>query len=799
MKKTLLLPVFIFLLNFIFAQNTKTWVGANNGMWGDVNNWAPVGIPGNTDTVIFNSLNVCELDVSPVIASFRANGVGGSLISSSATRSITINNHGALTPVFNVAAGATLSIGNGGAFNIFFSTYDLSGSGVNNAQVAGTLIFGFASGWVINNVGATLHTDTDITGTISVLASHTSTLFYNSTSATVHFLSSSGLLWDRDGGTIPAADYQDGSVINVTGVTNTMVAFSTSTNYNGLIIWNAAAQAASLTGAAAQLLPTGTYPMDSIRVVNTGLGTLRLTTDPAGFNLGHIEVRGGTLEISAPGLIPSTKTGTIATDLVISGGNVFLNATFSGDVAGAAGSMQLTVNRDIIISGGTLNLTNRPMPATFGAGQINVTGHVLQTGGTITATSLLGAQNYINMNGGAVQNLEMDNVTGQVNLVIANNVSGVNLLNMLVLPRALNLTAGFLSLNNFDVSVPSPFLSTISNGRIVTNGTGSAIIRLMPANSSTLFPVAVSSTRYNPVTIVSQPAAVTNDYSVRVEPGNNPAGIYNPTRTIDRTWYVSSATNISAGLVGLSFQYATADANASCLPAANMELGHFIPGSPGAWNLDPSGNLTPTATGPYVAGPFAPGSLGSSFVVGNVGSILAVEKLINLIVEKQNNKAYLSWTIDNIFDVRDVAIERSADGRNFIPLVSVGTTVHSFDDDKLLYGLNYYRIKITNLNGNISYSMIVVLLNKEKGFDIIGLLPSLVANNAILNVTAAQKTKMNVVVTDITGRQLQKNTYQLITGSNQLNINFSGLGTGTYQVTGYTAEGMSKTIRFVKQ
>jgi hypothetical protein len=797
MKKIVLLFCFIFLLNFIFAQNTKTWNGPANGNWGDANNWLPTGIPGTTDTVIFNSLNICELDVSPVIASLRATGPGGNLVSSVATRAMTINNNAASSPVFSVAAGATLSMANGGAFNIFFSTY--GGGGPNNAQVDGTLVLGLASGWVVNNVGATLYTDVNISGTISLLSSHSGSLFFNSTSGTVHFLSGSNLLWDRDGGTIPAADYKDGSTINVTGITNTMAAFSTGTNYNGLILWNATAQAAALTGAAAQLLPTGTYPMDSIRVVSTGLGTLRLITDPVGFNLGHIEVRGGVLEISAPGTIPSTKTGTIATDIIISGGTVFLNATFAGDVAGTAGSMQLTVNRDIIITGGTLNLTNRPMPGTFGAGQINVIGHVLQTGGTITASSLFGAQNYINMNGGAVQNLEMDNITGQVNLVIGNNVGGVNLQNMLLLPRALNLTAGFMTLNNFDVSVPAPFLTTISNGRIVTNGTGAAIIRSMPANSSTVFPVAVSSATYNPVTVAAQAGAITNDYSVRVETGNNPAGIYNPTRTINRTWYIGSVANITAGLVSLNFQYAAADANAACLPAANMELGHFIPGSPGAWNLDPTGNLTPTGAGPYVAGPFAPGSLGSSFVVGNVGSILAVEKTIELVVQKQNSNAHLNWTIGNTVDIKQLVVERSADGRNFVPLASVAITVRSFDDDKLLLGLNYYRIKIINLNGNISYSAISVLLNKETGVDIISLMPSVVTDYAILNITAAQKTKLDVVITDILGRQVQKITYQLIAGSNQFTLDLSALSAGTYQIKGYTADGLSKTIRFIKQ
>jgi hypothetical protein len=798
MQKCLLSIILIFFLSpSISFAIKRTWVATIGGVWSNANNWLPVGVPDAADTAVFNSAIPCELDINTTIAALWAIGFGGNIITTTGLKTLTIDNSANALPVLYVAAGASLSIGNGGG--IAFSTY--GGSGPNNAQVAGSLVLKSASAWAVNNIGATQITETDISGTINVDPSHTVTVLENSTIATVRFLVSSTLFWRRDGGTIPAADYQDGSTINVTGITATMVAFSTSTNYNGLVKWNATAQDAALTGAAAQLLPTSTYPMDSIRVEHTGLGTLLLTTDPAGFNLGHIEVRGGTLEISAPAPTPSpsTKTGTIATDLKISGGNVFLNATFSGDMPGAAGSMRLTVTRDIIISGGLLNLTNRPTPGTFGAGQIDVSGHVIQTGGTITASSLFGAQNYINMNGGAVQNLQMDNITGLVNLVIINNAGGVNLLNNLLLPRALNLTGGFMVLNNFDVSAPASFLTSSGNGKLVTNGTGSVTVRLMPANSSKVFPIAISSSTYNPVTLVSMVTAVGNDYTMRVEPGNNPAGIYNNTRTIDRTWYISAANNIVSGSVTLGFQYTAAEANASCNPTADMELGHFIPLS-NTWNLDPGGSVTPAGANPYTVGTFAPASLVGSFVVGNIGSILAVQTFIDIVAKKRNNSADISWLIStDKRDIKQVQIERAANGNNFIAMATMQANTNLYTDDKLLPGHNYYRVKMTDINGKITYSALAVVLNKENGFDIIGLAPTLVNNNAILNVTAAQKTTMDMVITDITGRQVQKNTYNLIAGSNQVNLNFINLTAGTYQITGYTVDGVSKTLRFVKQ
>ncbi|MGC4102781.1 hypothetical protein [Ferruginibacter sp.] len=793
MKKTLLFFCFAVVLSKSFSQ-TKTWNGPSGGSWSTGANWLPTGMPAATDTVIFNSANACDLDISPIIAALRATGVGGNILSSGGIESMTIGNNGLVPSVLSVASGSNLTIGNGG-FGISFSTYGTGGA--NTAQIAGSLNLLFASSWIPCNAGITNVTNTDITGQINVTSIHTGAAITNSSTGTLRFLAGSSLLWSRNGGTIPTADYQDGSIINVTGVTTTMTTFVGSTNYNGLLIWNCASQNASVLGAAAVLLPTATYPMDSIRVLSTGSGTLRLATDPNSYTIGHLEVQGGTLEMSSAITSPP-RTANITTDLKITGGTVLLNATYSGEVAGNAAGMRLTVNRDIIITGGTLNLTNRIITGTLGAGQILAYRHILQSGGLITASSTFAAQNYISMDGGGVQNLEMDNVTGQVALVVTNNTSGANLQDNIVLPHALNFSGGFISFNNFNISVNYGLLNSSAGGKAVTNGTGSLIALSMPANASKLFPVAPSSSTYNALNILTQASAVTNDYSVRVETGNNPAGIYNSTRTINRTWYIGSTSSITSGTVELTFQYAGTDANASCLPAANMELGHFIPGAPGAWSIDPLGSVTPS--GSYSAGPFTPATLGgSSFVIGNVGSILAFGKTIDLTAQIQNNKANLEWIIDNTADIKTLEVERAADGRNFIKLAEVNTAVRQYQDAALLAGLNYYRVKLTDRNGKVTYSAIAAVLNKESGFDIVGLYPAVVNSNAVVNVTAAQKTKLSVLVTDMSGRQVQKILYNLVAGSNQFTVNLAGLSAGTYQLTGYIEEGISKTVRFVKQ
>ena len=198
---------------------------------------------------------------------------------------------------------------------------------------------------------------------------------------------------------------------------------------------------------------------------------------------------------------------------------------------------------------------------------------------------------------------------------------------------------------------------------------------------------------------------------------------------------------------------------------------------------------------------FSPFSLGSTFLTNPLPI-----NLNYLNGYKQNGSHNLVWKVTCTNNLSaTMSLERSADNRNFTGINSIIADAlrceqpFSYTDNSPLAGTNYYRLKMTDANGKVSYSAAIAILNAATGFDIVGLLPNLVNNNAVLNVTAAQKTKMDVVVTDIAGKQVQKIAYNLIAGSNQFNINLSNLSAGTYQITGYTAEGKSRTVRFVKQ
>jgi hypothetical protein len=124
-----------------------------------------------------------------------------------------------------------------------------------------------------------------------------------------------------------------------------------------------------------------------------------------------------------------------------------------------------------------------------------------------------------------------------------------------------------------------------------------------------------------------------------------------------------------------------------------------------------------------------------------------------------------------------------------------------YTDAQPLKSMNYYRLKMVDADGKISYSGIVALLNAVKGFDIINIAPNPVTSNGAfkLNLASAQAGKMDIMISDMTGRIVLSQTISLIAGYNSIDMNVSTLAAGTYNISGISPDEKTRVIRFVKQ
>lgn len=150
-------------------------------------------------------------------------------------------------------------------------------------------------------------------------------------------------------------------------------------------------------------------------------------------------------------------------------------------------------------------------------------------------------------------------------------------------------------------------------------------------------------------------------------------------------------------------------------------------------------------------------------------------------------------------------IERSEDARKFASIGRFTATQarcampFDFTDVAPKAGVNYYRLKMTEIDGKISYSPVIAIINKSTGFAIVNMLPNVVSSSAWLNVTSATADQLQIRVADISGKMVYQSTTAMAVGSNSIQLQLSSLPAGLYQLTCYTGEGSVQTIRFVKQ
>ncbi len=191
-------------------------------------------------------------------------------------------------------------------------------------------------------------------------------------------------------------------------------------------------------------------------------------------------------------------------------------------------------------------------------------------------------------------------------------------------------------------------------------------------------------------------------------------------------------------------------------------------------------------------------------VVGETGTVpISMEYFKGAI---QSGNHLLNWKANCTSLEAKFNIERSTDGRKYFSLGTINASntrcLQPFDfiDNNPAAGMNYYRIKMTDVDGKISYSSIIALLNKKTGFEIVNLLPNPVTDGtALLNITSAENQSATIVVTDAMGKKVQSMDKSVISGFTQIKMNFADLASGVYTISVYTGNGERKTKQFIKQ
>lgn len=809
--------LFTFSFFIIKAQTITIWQGpSTGGGWSNAANWSN-GVPtAATTEIIFDgaavSLSGGNITITDVMQSNVNFSYDKLKIINNATVNLSSSSPAYLyfyVSIF-IESGSRLNVGaNTTTLIIFGGTLSttININGILNIQGQGT---GNSTRAAFEPTNVTFGSSVVCTVRGSIILSGKVAVISNATASNLIYENGASLFITRDGGTVSNANYKNGSLIKVQGVINTCTAFVTAT-YNGVIEWNCPSQLVK--GSSAIILPSTSFnSFDSLLVINTNTGSIRLATNPSYYLVKNLIMNAGILEFGSP-----TGSGTykaLIDTLIQNGGTLIGNASGVVGFDNAYNADTIEIRGKFIQYAGVFDLSNRT-PVNSGADAsciVKISGDAF-FGGIVKLSQQATALNCaIEFNGTQLQNFSVTGLFQNKIKTILNNSNsweGIHLTSNVQIPDSLVLKKGYLVLNSFDFINPLP-LTPIANpllSYIVTNHTGMFQQKNVGISAQNI-PIGYTTTYLNPLVLNFVSGVL--DVACSVAPGLNPA-VALPNLHIDRTWLIKPIGTVPSDMMvtfgyknfgagsgdgGIGFSY-TSNNDVNLNDGTNWQI------------ISAAGGVAPSGSNPYtvsqkVSSNMLPANIITPFAISNTTSTTSISNPINLQVVKTGATALLNWnTIEIIYSLNGFEIERSADGKNFTSIAFVNANSlqqnYSFTDFNLLSSITYYRIKMVDNRGNFKYSIVVAVFNKSSGFVITALIPNFVSSNMVMMLSSDKNEKIEFNIVTIDGKIVERFSNNLIKGNNEINIDCSRLPSGNYQIIGYNFISKTNCIQFIKR
>jgi hypothetical protein len=161
--------------------------------------------------------------------------------------------------------------------------------------------------------------------------------------------------------------------------------------------------------------------------------------------------------------------------------------------------------------------------------------------------------------------------------------------------------------------------------------------------------------------------------------------------------------------------------------------------------------------------------------------------------KNNGNTKLLEWNTSNEINIKEFVLERSTDNNSFKDVATITakgaiTNSYLYNDTYNFDGTVYYRLRVIDNGGRITYSNTVGLTNKQTG--IINIFPNPVVNKATLQVTDKKLIGSTAVITDAEGKTMQT----FIISNNITVVDMDHLPAGIYIL-----KTISHTQKIIKQ
>lgn len=406
------------------------------------------------------------------------------------------------------------------------------------------------------------------------------------------------------------------------------------------------------------------------------------------------------------------------------------------------------------------------------------------------------------------------------------NTGGDTLLSSCEVRNNLHLDTGRIytrsGYGNDSLLVSNPAIAAISstssysrswvNGRLSRTGNVVGSATPNPAIAY-LFPVGKTDSLYAPVKLAkvnSTTATWTAEYTPGV-PFDRSNKFFPPVDHISSVEYWEITSNnqigndddakISLSWRGYSRVSATAGVRDSLLVVQYINRPPFTWDAPGGWATAHA--IGPDSLSGYVTSNAPTNSYSFDerrFTLGTYSKFNALPvRLLYFTAIADGSKVRLNWEAANEQETVKYEIEKSLTATNFVKIGTVPSRQLSqsayidFDNSPAM-GWNYYRLKITDKQGNFTYSP-VRPVKFEKGLEQVNIFP--VPATTVLNIQlpSSYVNKVQLQVFGVDGKFIAL----LKPSSNMVVLNVQPLAAATYFLVVTKDDGTKETYRFVKQ
>jgi len=177
----------------------------------------------------------------------------------------------------------------------------------------------------------------------------------------------------------------------------------------------------------------------------------------------------------------------------------------------------------------------------------------------------------------------------------------------------------------------------------------------------------------------------------------------------------------------------------------------------------------------------------SYFAVAGIAVTLPLQ-LVSFTATQHDNAIQLNWATTDEVNTSLFTLQRGYDGATFSDITKVTATnnnfnTYSYNDTAFKTGsMLYYRLKITDKDGSSTYSKTIIINIHVNTANFI-VYPNPAHDQIGLNVNSTINQKADLVITDMGGKVVQRQSVQLNQGNNNVTVSLTATAKGVYIAT----------------